>query len=360
MAVPPPAPVQSSAPGLGSLATNPNVLLALIALADKTTPDAQKMLALAKIGVSGAYAADLISKSNAGLLGNAASFAALGLNLANIANNSNLSNVQKVGASSKAAFDVGMSFVPFVGPIYAAANLASGIGKRLERSGSPEVRGAGRVLDYAGRPAGEQAFWNVATGMQSPAAAFKSAGGVQGALLDTMGPVGLIFRGLGKSLPGMPSPPSSEGGKFRTGVGRVFDRVGLPINVNFQDRSAYEAPEAPGVAQGRPESTAENWRARVGTEQLDAAQQFANQLADAMGRPADDPYRTQLLNIMLNNYQGPALTDAYAGFQKWMDEQRAAAAPQGATPGTPGADALATMIRDYMNKPKSFAAYVAS
>src|SRR5262249_44156827 len=130
--------------------------------------------------------------------------AGLGYGLSQIASDPNLSTGQKVGHSVRGGTDAALAALV---PYYGAGKAVNIVGKQLERSGSPQVRGAGRALDYAVEPSGAKGFWDVVQGDKSPAKAFSSNGGLEGLTLDMMGPVGIVLRGLGVRLPFLSSTP---------------------------------------------------------------------------------------------------------------------------------------------------------
>lgn len=183
-------------------------------------------------------------------LGPALGAAALGYNLNELIKTKGLTTQQKAGQSGRLVADTALSATI---PYYALAKAVQAVGNELQKSGSPQVRGVGRVASYAAEPAGAGAFWNVATGMNSPRDAIKRAGGFQGALLDTMGPVGLIMRGIGADLPLMNQVPT-KGAQFEKALYKLlnFDKyLGTGQTVRTQN-IGRTGPTAQEIAQWGP------------------------------------------------------------------------------------------------------------
>ncbi len=276
------------------------VAQALMILSDPKASEAAKGLAWARLGFGGLQYSGALDKGgaianafgpNAGpYLDGALSAAGFGLNLANIAGADTLTNKQKVGAGVQSGIDTAASYFF---PAYGAAKLVQGVGQRLERSGSPEVRGLGRTIDYGIEPAGLQQTKAIFQGRQNFKDAWSEIGKGGGFAMDLALPgVNALLKGAGINV-GV-NVPTSEGGKFRQGVGKVFDTLKLPININFQDRSAYETmPALPG-------------------DQAKLAQQWGNDLAQLLQRPE---YAGQLGNIVANNFKGDELQKQYDAFQ---------------------------------------------
>ena len=226
--------------------------LALLPLLSPGTSTAQKGFGAAQLaGTAGKLAGinPKIPGTGIGAVPAALGAGALGYNLAQIAGNENLSTGQKVGHSGHLATDVGMSLVPVVGPFYALAKIASALGQHLQGSGSPQVRGLGRSIDYVAEPAGAKAFWSTVQGDKSPREAWKAQGGAEGLMLDTMGPVGIILRGLGVKLPFLHDEPTT-GTIFRNELSQIMKQIpqlkGSDTSKYNIDQGVYEAltPEA--------------------------------------------------------------------------------------------------------------------
>jgi hypothetical protein len=284
-----------------------NAALALLPLLSGDASGASKGFAAANLAGTGAQAAGALSGSPTlgGVgqgLGAAAGLAGTGYNISQIANNPNLSTQQKVGHSGRAATDALLSLLI---PYYGAAKAVQVVGQLLERSGSPQVRGAGTALDYAAEPGGAKAFWSVAQGDKSPKAAAK--GGDKQFILDLLGPLGIIARGTGTGqkvasgienygpipfggklmgMLGIGSKPTT-GTQFRHELGSLFDRIPALKGI---DLSKYNMPTG-GYGQYAP---------GVYDKAMQAGSAFAGRTADAARNPA--AYSLQGANILLNKY----------------------------------------------------------
>lgn len=187
----------------------------------------------------------------------------------NAATDPNLSKTQQVGHSGRAVADTLMGiFIPY----YGLAKAASIVGQIMQRSGSPQVAGAGRAVDQAAEPAGAKAFWNVAQGDMSPKAALAKAG-PEGLVTDLLGPLGAMLKGIGAdkkvsrgimdfgpvpfggkalSMLGIGSKPTT-GTSFRNEVGSIFDRIPA---LKGTDTSKYNID--PGMYAGLPQAVKDN------------------------------------------------------------------------------------------------------
>jgi len=247
--------------------------------------------------------------------GTALGLAATGYDISNILNDPDLSRTQQVGRSGRAVADLIMSLaIPYYGP----AKAISAIGQQLEGSGSPQVRGLGRTLDYAAEPAGAKAFWDVVTGMRSPRAAFKAHGGWEGLTLDAMGPVGLILRGLGVNLPFLHHTPTT-GTTFRKEVSRLFDQIPELRGTDTSRFNMEGGVEAYNAFSVEARTTAEAIARNLGP----LSPTFTKQAADRQAA-----YTGQLANILLNRF-GESLTTFGPALLQSFQPQETPTAPAG-------------------------------
>jgi hypothetical protein len=276
------------------------VALQLLALINPEASTGAKAVSGVNLAGTGAQAAGAASGSPtlAGVgqgIGTAAGLAGAGYGAYQAATNPNFSRQQQVGHSGRAVADAIMSLLI---PYYGLARGANVVGQQLERSGSPQVRGAGRAIDQATEPSGAKAFWNVAQGDMSPRKAIEKAG-FQGAMYDTMGPVGAILKGVGFKLPFLSHEPTT-GTKFRGELGQLFGRVPALKGI---DTSKYQMPTGGYGQYGGA---------------FDQAKQLGTLLASRTADSAKNPaaYSLQAANILLNKYGAalpPELTSMLSG-----------------------------------------------
>jgi len=269
-----------------------------------------------------------------GNLGKLGGYAGAGYGIYKIATDPNLSTKEKVGQSARAATDVVLSSLPVVGQFYGAARALGLVGQHLEGSGSPQVRGLGRTLDYAAEPAGAKGFWDVVTGSRSPKAAFKAQGGAEGLMLDTMGPVGLIMRGLGVHLPGLYHEPT-KGTQFRSGLQQAFKQLKLP-DFNRADKNVYNISE-------------EKMNSFSAVDRS-AAMRMAEMLAPQMPGYSSNPeaYKVQAFAILLNTLGSgvdDSLNQLLPQLQGDAQAAPAPAQPMEAAAAAPRSGDLATVMR---------------
>lgn len=142
---------------------------------------------------------------------------------------------------------------------------------------------------------------------------------IENALLDTMGPVGVIFRGLGKNLPFIHNEPTT-GTKFRDEFGRMVTKI-----PGFKDFSVgnYNEPKG-GYTQFSPEALA-------------AADELAGFLVpySPSGKTNLEAYKLQARNLLLSKYGNDIV--------KRVAEARTAQAPQ-ATPASPMLKAVKRLV----------------
>ncbi len=265
-----------------------NAALALLPLfsADATTK--QKAFSGASLAGTGAKAAGTASgvpslaKVGSGI-GTGLGLASAGYGVYNAATNPDFNKAQQVGHSGRAVSDAIMSLVI---PYYGLARGASAGGQLMERSSSPQVRGAGRAIGQVAEPSGARAFWDVVQGDRSPGAAFKAHGGLEGLMFDTMGPVGAVLKGIGVNLPFLHSEPTT-GTKFRGELEQIFSRI-EPLKGT--STAKYNAPTG-GYEAFTPEA-------------YSAATSLGKLLAPYAKDAAKDPeaYSLQAANILLNTH----------------------------------------------------------
>lgn len=280
----------------------------------------------------GAVAGPAAGKFAGGTVGPALAAAGTGYNLANIAG-SDMSRNRKLNESAGAVGDLAISAIPVAGPIYGAAQAGRALGSQMQRSSSPEVRGAGTAIRYAAAPSGEQMFQDVIRGRASPRAAFANHGGLAGAMYDTMGPIGAGLRGAGVELPFLSHTPT-HGTQFRDQLGSVFGRVptlsGLDYGAYNIDPNAFNAltPEA-----------------------RNAARLVGNLVAQGLPSAATnrEAYAIQAQNILLNRYGNdfvrmlPDVLPRLLGPAGGQPATGAGTPPTPTTPG-PGLQTIASQI----------------
>jgi hypothetical protein len=320
-------------------------------------PDARAQgLGGAQLGASGlrgagaALGSDTLSGLGQGV-GTAAGLAATGYNVFDIATNDDLSRAQQVGKSGHAIADAAASYwIPY----YGWAKAVNGIGKILSNSGSPQVSAAGRTLDYATEPAGAKGFWSVVEGDASPKAAYKQMGGPKGFVLDAMGPLGAVARGVGfddklaggvmdygpvpfggkaMKMFGIGKPPT-HGTMFRDELGTIFDKMGI----KGVDYSKYNVADP----------------AKYTPEQMQYADRLGRLAASYSPQAKANPknqYHTQAAGILLNSGQDLAsIADRVV--------QQFEAAPDGVLPsGAPKQHIAPTMVPN-RNPKAAFAAAI--
>lgn len=280
-----------------------------------------------------------------GKLGRAAGYAGAGYGIYKTATDPNLSTRQKAAGTSRAVGDIALTAIPVFGQFYGLARALGLVGQHLEGSGSPQVRGLGRTLDYAAEPAGVKGLWDTIGG-KSPGAAFKDAGGMEGLTLDAMGPVGWAMRGLGWRLPGLYHEPTT-GTKFRTELGSIFDKIPA---LKGSDLTKYNMPTG-GYGSFSPQAVTD-------------AQKLGQILAAyaPSGKKSPDAYALQAENILLNRYGNDTssilsqLLPALGGKQPTGTQPAIGTQPTGAQPaaapastafGSPG---FATMIKQLVQQ----------
>lgn len=237
-------------------------------------------------------------------LGTALGAATTGYNLYNTATNPNLSTKQKAAHSGGSVADLIFSTLF---PAYGAGKALQAVGAIMERSGSPQVRGAGRSVDYAVEPAGAKSFLDVLRADKSPKAAFNAQGGPRGLVLDLLGPLGIIARGTGAgdkvargvmdygpipfggklaSMLGFGSKPTT-GTSFRREAGSIFDKIPQLKGVNT---SRYNID--PTTYAGLPQAVKDN------------ATAMSQRLAALAPHAASNPqaYQNQIAAMLLNRF----------------------------------------------------------
>jgi len=137
-----------------------------------------------------------------GYLGPALGGAAVGYNVFQDATNPNLSTGQRAG---HAGGDVANAALSYFVPYYGEALALNSVGTQLEKSKSPQLQKFGIFLDETTMPAGVKGFQSVLQGDESPAAAFKASGGLQGLAYDVTNLLapgsGSLFKAFGIKLP---------------------------------------------------------------------------------------------------------------------------------------------------------------
>jgi hypothetical protein len=201
--------------------------LQLLALLDPQGSAISKALSGTNLAAGGAQAAgNLTGVSGLGQLGKglgaAAGVGAGAYGAYKAATDPNLSQTQRVGHSGRSIADTIMSLLI---PYYGLAKAASVVGDVLQRSKSPQVRGTGRAVGQVAEPSGAKAFWDVAQGDLSPKAAAKRYG-FEGAMYDTMGPLGAVLKGAGVKLPFLSHTPT-HGTIFRGALQNAFKKEGI-------------------------------------------------------------------------------------------------------------------------------------
>lgn len=288
--VPPRAPAPAQSPLFASLVARYGLqgALTILSFMDPNASRLAKAASGAQLGTQALGAAGTLGGAPglANLAGIAGRGLGLGLsayNIYNTATDPRLSRAQQVGHSGRGVADAIMSLAI---PYYGIGKAVSALGQHFQGSGSPQVRGLGRTIDYGVEPAGAKAFWNVLQGDLSPKAAFKRQGGLEGLTLDMMGPIGLIMRGLGVKLPFLSHTPTT---------GTMFRREA--------DRLLSQFPALQGTDTSRYNIPLDAYNALpldVRTRARSLADQLIGYAPSAKSNP--EAYAIQLQNMLLNRF----------------------------------------------------------
>lgn len=252
--------------------------LNLIPLLDDEATARRKAFAASGLASSGAKAAGaasgLTSLADVGQgLGTASSLAGAGYGIYDIATNPNLSTKQKAGHAGETAANTvaGVAFWPY--GLALAARALTGL---MEKSGSPQVSGAGKAIAAPALPV--EAGLDVLRGDLSPRAA---ANRMVRSIADVPilgGPMGSVMRAFG-----LGTKPTT-GTMFRRELGSVFDKLGL----KDPNMGAYNVD----LTKFTP-------------EQIRSANQLAARITPfsrtAQSHP-ENQYQTQTAGILLNSY----------------------------------------------------------
>lgn len=258
-------------------------------------------------GLQGAYRgaveSGLPGLVKGGGLSGAASAAGLGLTLADIAS-SDMTTKQKIGYGTQAGADVALSAAPVIGPFYALSRIFAGVGNQLQRSGSPQVRGAGRAISHVGEPHGATALRTTLRG-ENPWKGMSTRDIGEDLTIDLLGPLGSALKGAGLDrkvagaimdygpLPGfgqflkMFGGTPTHGTQFRHVLNQVIGKAGFE---DFKGTSQYNMdPEA--------------W-AKIDPKTRDAATVLGYTLASVTPQFKKNPYAygIQAQNVLLNQY----------------------------------------------------------
>lgn len=224
-----------------------NVALQLLPFLQGDSSTASKAFAGAGLVGTGARAAGNLTGSPALAvagqgIGTGLGLAGTGYNVYQTATNPNLSNVQKAGHSAGDAINALLSMiVPYYG-LGVAARAATGA---MQRSGSPQVRGAGRGIAAPAIPVegllsvlqGDKSFRGAGNQMVS---SIKNIPGIGGPLGSVLGAFGLGTK-------------PTTGTSFRNEVGSIFDKI---PQLKGTDTGKYNID--PGMYAGLPQAVKDN------------------------------------------------------------------------------------------------------
>lgn len=277
--------------------------MALLALGSDTEIPSKALAGARLASQAGQYA----GIPGAGAIGGAAGAAGFGLTLADLAGRDDLSTMDKVGSGVGSGFDLAASaLIPYYGP----AKLAAAAGGALAKSSSPQVSSLGRTVNAVAEPGGAKLF-NASIRGQMPWQVMDQRDASHEFILDLLGPLGSVARGLGKGgkvaegvtrfgpipfgdkLLGLFAHDPTEGTKFRSSIASAFKRIpGFETFSGGADRTYDMTPEA--LAKFDPKDVA-------------AATTLARLAAPAATRYGDkqSAYLDQVRNMLLNLYGHP-------------------------------------------------------
>lgn len=222
-----------------------------------------------------------------------------------------LSTKDRAHTAARGVTDAGLSYAI---PYYAAAKAVNALGQHFQGSGSPQVRGLGRALDYGTEPAGAKAFWRATRG-RNPFEGQRGKDIAGNFALDIAGPVGTILRGIGGSAPKAFQKVMVDYGPFKP-VAFMADALGLShvptegtqfrksIASGFQKIPGFETFS--GGAKRNYELTEEQLKG-FSQKDRDAAAVLAKAVAPFGSKfgKASDAYENQVMAMLLNQYGHP-------------------------------------------------------
>lgn len=297
------------------------MLLALLTLGSNTD-DARKAIAGAKLAAMGSRFAGAPGALSSGL-GGAAGAAGLGLNLADVFGRDDLSTMDKVGEGFGSGFDAIGSFTI---PYYGQAKLVGAIGGALAKSSSPQVEALGRTVNAVAEPGAAKMFEAGIRG-HGPWEYMDQKAASEEFILDLLGPLGSVARGLGKGgkvaegitkygpipfgdkLLGFFQHKPTSGTQFRESMEKAFRRI--PGFETFQKTDENYNMTAEQLA-------------KYDQRDVKAAEHLAKMIAPfgAEYDTASAAYAEQLRNMLLNMYGHPGeLQSKFAPAIAWLTKQ---------------------------------------